>query len=307
MLTVTSISHSYRRGKTERILALDDVSFTARTGGITALVGPNGSGKSTLFRAATGVLRPDAGSVLYNGRPLELSDLGVVFQSPSLDGMLSVYENLYHHAMLFGRRIGKADLPAAIIDGLGIASMLDTRVEQLSGGFQRRVELAKALLPQPRVIILDEPFTGLDVHAREQFFGLLHGLTVSGDLTVLLITHELDLATHCEQVVVLRDGRVFADSTPEALLAEFGSTVVEIRTTDPAKLTRRLRAAGIVDMLQLREDSLLLPRISLREVLDMIGDEVVDEIVEARRPTLDDWFIARTGEHILDKHEAIAA
>ncbi len=306
MLTISSISHTYTRRKSEAVRALDDVSLSAAPGCITAVVGPNGSGKSTLFRVVTGAMKADEGSVQFDSRAVKKSELGVVFQSPSLDPMLTVFENLSHHSMLHGRRLRRTDLPGDVITVLGIGDELDARVEQLSGGFQRRVELAKALLSNPAILVMDEPFAGLDVRARGQFFALVRKLAAERGLTVLLITHELELATQCDRVVVLRTGKVFADSTPAELLEPFGDAVVEIQTVDSGMVEARLRTAGFT-VLRLHDDTLFLPRAELRSVVDALGEGARGASIESRRPTLDDWFIAQTGEHLVDHPEAMAA
>jgi ABC-2 type transport system ATP-binding protein len=306
MLVVDSISHSYTQKKGEAIRALEAVSFSAQPGSITAVVGPNGSGKSTLFRVITGLLRASAGSVLFNGQPLRKSELGVVFQSPALDGLLTVFENLSHHTMMHGKRLGRAALPRDVIDALDLDDVLDRRVDALSGGYQRRIELAKALLTAPRLLVLDEPFAGLDVRARMQFFTHLRDIAQLRALTVVLITHELDLAALCGRVVMLHGGALIADAPPSQLLTEFGDTVAEIRAPDSAAIERRLGTAGYT-VFCWGDDTLFLPHATLRGIVDALGDDAGDCTIEARKATLDDYFLTRTGAHLVERTEAIAA
>jgi ABC-2 type transport system ATP-binding protein len=306
MLTIGSISYSYAQRKGEAIHALKSVSFTAQTAGTTAVVGPNGSGKSTLFRVITGLLTASEGKVLFDGRPLQKADLGVVFQSPALDGLLTVFENLAHHAMLHDKTLVRAALDRVVMDTLELDAVLDRRVDSLSGGYQRRIELAKALLTSPRLLVLDEPFSGLDARARIQFFTHLRDIAVRRGLTVLLITHELELAALCERVVVLHEGSVIADAQPSRLLAEFGESVAEIRTSDSTAIEQRLSTAGYT-VFRWNDETLFLPHAGLRGIVDALGDGASACAIEARRPTLDDWFIARTGAHLVERTEAIAA
>lgn len=306
MLVVDSISHSYTQRKRGTLRALEAVRFSALPGEMTAVVGPNGSGKSTLFRAITGMLRVSAGSVLFNGQPLRKSELGVVFQSPALDGLLTVFENLSHHMMLHGKRLDRAALPRDVLDALDLDHVLDQRVDTLSGGFQRRVEVAKALLAAPRLLVLDEPFSGLDVRARTQFFTHLRDIAQLRSLTVVLITHELDLAALCAHVVMLHKGSVMADAAPAALLSEFGEIVAEIRTPASAQVERRLTTAGY-QVFRWSDDTLFVPRAGLRGIVDALGDDAESCAIESRRPTLDDYFLTRTGAHMLERTEAIAA
>ncbi len=296
MLTFTDISHSYRHRGTGTTQALCGVSFEATAGEVTTVIGPNGSGKSTLFRLVTGTLAAQQGSILLDGRHPARARLGVVFQSPALDRQLTVFENLYHHALLYGLRLERSALPERLFHALELHDRLDTKVDTLSGGYQRRVELAKALLTDPRVLVLDEPFTGLDVNAREAYFNILQALTAANALTTLLVTHELAVATRCDRVVILENGEVIAAARPSELLADFGRTVVVIRGRDLDSIAQRVGAASDIDTLRIAEDVLLLKDTSLQDVL-MIVDERDARIedIEARRPSLEDYFISRTG------------
>lgn len=296
MLRLNDISHTYRTRKGGETHALRGVSFDARPGEITAVIGPNGSGKSTIFGLVTGGLALQHGRITLGEEPVRGARSGVVFQSPALDRHLTVFENLAHHAMLFGLRIRRGELPSALIGGLDLDGRLDMRVDELSGGFQRRVELAKALLTDPDFLVLDEPFTGLDPAVRDGFFAMLEQATTSRGLVTLLITHDLGVATRCARVVLLDNGRVAADARPDELLAAFGPTVVVIRGRELHAIETQLRVAGGPRTLRIADDALLLCDTSLREVLDVLDerDPRIDDI-EARRPSLDDYFISVSG------------
>lgn len=296
MLQLRDISHTYHTRKGGSVPALRGVSFEAAAGEVTAVIGPNGSGKSTLFRLVTGVLAMKQGSITLDGESMRSAHCGVVFQAPALDRQLTVFENLYHHVLLYGRRIEKETLPASLIDVLDLRDRLDEKVDQLSGGYQRRVELAKALLTEPLLLVLDEPFNGLDIKARDGFFAALQHVAATRQLTVLLITHDLAVATRCDRVVLLENGGVIADARPAELLADFGRTVVVIRGRGLDDIARRIEAASDLRTLRLGEDALLLRDASLQDVLMLIDerDARIDDI-EARRPSLEDYFIARTG------------
>ncbi|MFA6233113.1 MAG: ABC transporter ATP-binding protein [Bacteroidota bacterium] len=299
MLNLADISHTYHSRKGGSTLALRGVSLSAAAGEITAVIGPNGSGKSTLFRLVTGALTLQHGSILLDGHNIGSTRLGVVFQSPALDHQLTVFENLYHHALLYGRHLRRADLPAQLLDVLELRGRLDAKVDELSGGYQRRVELAKALLTEPELLVLDEPFTGLDLNARDAFYTVLQDVTAARGLTTLLITHELAVATRCDRVVLFESGEVIADARPVELLADYGRTVVVIHGTGLEDIARRISAASDIQPLLLTEDALLLKDTALQDVL-MIIDERDARIhdIEARRPSLEDYFIARTGHAI---------
>ncbi len=297
MLTMTDIAHTYTSRKAASVQALRGVTLTARAGAVTALVGPNGSGKSTLFRLVTGTLALQQGSVRMNDAPMQHARMGVVFQSPALDEQLTVFENMRYHAMLYGMRLSRATVPGELLDVLELSDKLDQRISALSGGYRRRVELAKALLPDPGLLVLDEPFTGLDVGVRDAFFSVLQEITMQRGLTTFLITHELGIASQCDHVILLEEGTVIADDTPGQLLREFGSTVVEITTSDVPAMEHTLAAAANPPaVMRLRENVLLVKDCTLHEVLRSIDERdprILD--MQVRRPSLEDYFIARTG------------
>lgn len=303
MLTLTDIAHTYTARRTDTVQALRGVSLTAPSGAVTALVGPNGSGKSTLFRLVTGTLSLQQGSVTMNDTAVRAARLGVVFQSPALDEQLTVFENLRTHAMLYGRKLRRETLPNDLIAVLGLTEMLDRRVAALSGGFRRRVELAKALLPDPELLVLDEPFTGLDVSVRDAFFAVLRDVTAARGLTTLLITHELAVAGLCDRVVLLEEGAVIADDAPSLLLGDFGPSVVEITASDIAALEDTLTAAGR-ETLRLHARAILLKNTTLKDVLTVLDErDPRIEDMQMRRPTLEDYFIARTGHALRTQDE----
>jgi len=230
---ITELHHRFG----ERI-ALAGVSFDVRRGELLALHGPNGSGKTTLFRILSTALVPAGGSVRVLGADaireahLARRAIGVVFQAPSLDRKLTVSENLALQGALY-RRSGPA-LRARIGDLLRTFHLEDRAsdlVETLSGGLARRVEIAKALLHGPSVLLLDEPSTGLDPGARRDLVTLLVDLARSG-AAVLLTTHLFDEADAAHRIGILDRGRVVALGTPSALKAEVGGDVVTVETRE---------------------------------------------------------------------------
>lgn len=226
--------------------ALDGVGFAVPPGSIFGFLGPNGSGKTTLFRLLATLLPMGGGRLVVAGRdvgsePRRVREvLGVAFQSPSLDLRLTVEENLRHHGHLYGlsgrglaRRIGDQ------VERFGVADRRRDRTETLSGGLRRRVELAKALLHEPPVLLLDEPSTGLDPRARRELWGVLEGLAGDG-VTVLLTTHFIEEAEGCHHLVLLDQGRVVAAGTPRELTAGVGGEVVTLATAEPGGLAADL-------------------------------------------------------------------
>lgn len=283
--------------------ALGGITFTVSQGEIFGLLGPNGGGKTTLFKILSTLMRPTTGKVHVLGHDL-IHDphkvrrrLGVVFQYPSLDPKLTVMENLQHHGHLYGLW-GKAlrSQAWAILDRLGLGDRASESVETLSGGLQRRTELAKALLHRPDLLLLDEPSTGLDPGARRDFDDYLHHLREYEGITVLLTTHILEEAERCNRVGILHRGKLVAIGTPQELKEKIGGDVVVIHTQNPEVLQAKIRErfgceATLVDG-TLRVER---PRGHefVREVVDAFPGEV--RSVTFGKPTLEDVFIHLTG------------
>lgn len=235
---------AFRYGKAT---ALAGVSFAVPQGAIFGLLGPNGSGKTTLFRILATLLAPDSGHARVFGadvaeEPLEVRRrMGVVFQSQSLDRRLSVAENLAHQGHLYGLR--GALLAERIGEALGKVGLGDRggdRVETLSGGLRRRADLAKCLLHRPRLLLLDEPSTGVDPGVRLAFWRCLEELRRSEGVTVLLTTHLLEEADRCDRLAILDRGRLVREGAPAELKAEIGGTVVRVSAADPAEVAAAL-------------------------------------------------------------------
>ena len=208
-LEAEGLSFSYGERK-----ALSDVSFAIARGEVFGFLGPNGGGKTTLFRLLSTLIPIQSGRARVLGRDLAgdtieiRRKMGVVFQHPSVDGKLTVLENLQHHGRLYGisgRRL--KDRAAAMLDSLGLTSRSGDLVETLSGGMRRRVELAKAMLHQPELLLLDEPSTGLDPMARREFFGHLEQLSRRDNVTIVLTTHHMEEAERCDRIAMLHQGR----------------------------------------------------------------------------------------------------
>jgi ABC-2 type transport system ATP-binding protein len=216
------------------IRAVNGVSFVARPGEFIALLGPNGAGKSTLFQLLSGLFVPDSGRIEVMGHDMSrnavpaLARLGIVFQQPTLDLELTVTANLLFHAGLHGipRSVAKPRIDAELAR-MGLADRADDKAAKLSGGNRRRVELARALLHQPRVLLMDEATVGLDPGSRNDLLKLLHAMRTEREVAVLLATHLVDEVEGADRVIVMHKGKVLADSTPSKLVAAAGVATVE--------------------------------------------------------------------------------
>ncbi len=226
-LAVEGVSHSYGPRK-----ALQDVSLTVPQARFTALLGLNGAGKTTLFSLITRLFHTRHGSIRVLGHPVDrepgeaLRRLGVVFQARTLDLDLSVRENLLYHAALhgIGGRAARQQAEAALQE-VGLAERARDPARRLSGGQMRRVEIARALLHRPRLLVLDEPTVGLDVASRTAIRRHVRGLVRDRGVAVLWATHLLDEVEATDSIVVLHQGRVLA-------AGEAGCVVAESRAAD---------------------------------------------------------------------------
>lgn len=217
-----------RRGAGERV-AVDGVDLTIEKGEWVALLGPNGAGKSTLLRIISTADRADVGSVEVCGESGARGirgKIGVVFQSASVDRLLTVRENLLLQCALVGlKRKDAAERVGRMAERFGFADRMGDRVGVLSGGLVRRVDLARALLGEPEVLLLDEATAGLDPAARERFFEQLEREREERGgrgVTVLMSTHHVDEAERCGRVVMMHAGRVVLDATMDELHARYG-------------------------------------------------------------------------------------
>ena len=231
----------------EHVLALKGLDLAIEPGCFFGLLGPNGAGKTTAVSVLCTLLRPTSGEASVFGndvvkarrdvRPL----LGIVFQDPSLDTVLTGRENLEIHARLY-HLTERSERIAQVLEQMELGRDADRRVATLSGGIRRRLEIARALLHEPRVLFLDEPTVGLDVHARRSLWEHLEQLR-SGGLTLFLTTHAMDEAARlCDRVAILNEGRVVATGTPRALCEQVGGDHIELELERPEDALPLLRA-----------------------------------------------------------------
>ncbi len=295
------VSHLGHRYGDRRALA--DVSFSVDTGEIFGLLGPNGGGKTTMFRIVSTLMLPGEGTVrvfgsdVVTGAAAARRNMGVVFQAPALDTRLTVVENLRHQGHLYGLR--GHQLTSRIADALASVRLEDRGSEivaKLSGGLQRRAELAKALLHRPRLLVLDEPSTGLDPAARREVWQHLEALRERDGTTILLTTHLMDEGASCDRVAILNEGRLVALGEPTALTREIGGDVILVTARDPGSLAERIaRRFGV--KVEIVDDRLRLERERAHEFITDLVETFPGEIdaITFGKPTLEDVFVHHTG------------
>ena len=299
IVRVAGLRHAYG----DRV-ALDGVSLSVEPGEIFALLGPNGSGKTTLFRILSTLVPAPPGKVSVAGhdpateRDAVRRNIGVVFQSPGLDKQLTAAENLTHQGHLYG--LTGADLRRRVDEALAAVGMSDRageRADRMSGGMRRRVEIAKGLLHRPRVLLMDEPTTGLDPTARLELWDHLRRVSREGGVTVMLTTHILEEAEDASHVAILERGKLLACDTPAALKERISGDVVTVVSNKPDAVQSVLRERLGVEA-DLVDGVVRLER--------QRGHEFVPQLIEAApglvesisvgKPTLQDVFIRLTGQ-----------
>ncbi|HJU11694.1 MAG TPA: ABC transporter ATP-binding protein, partial [Candidatus Binataceae bacterium] len=264
--------------------ALDNLSFAIERGEVFGLLGPNGSGKTTLFKLLSTLVPLQSGEARILGYDLRADTsalrrrIGVVFQHPGIDLKLTVGENLMHHGHLFGlsgqylqNRI------ATMLGWLGLSERVNDLAETLSGGLQRRVELAQAFLHRPELLILDEPSTGLDPVARREFLSYVARLRDEQGVTIVLTTHHMEEAERCDRLGILHEGKLVGMAPPSELKSEVGGDVVVITAKNTEMLKQqiqsRMRIAAVSVSGTLRIER---PRGHefVRDVVEAFGDQI---------------------------------
>lgn len=217
------------------VKAVDDLSFTVREGELFAFLGVNGAGKSTTISIICGQLRKDSGKVIVDGCDIDKDidapkkGLGVVFQTSGIDKQLSVYENLRSRAALYGI-FGKnfEEKLKVLCELLDLEEILKRPVGKLSGGQSRRVDIARAIIHDPKILILDEPTTGLDPQTRKNIWNVIEKLRRERGVTVLLTTHYMEEAADADYVVIIDSGKISAKGTPLELKNSYTGDFITI-------------------------------------------------------------------------------
>jgi len=284
--------------------ALDDVSFTVAPGEIFGLLGPNGAGKTTAFRLLSGLLPPDRGTFTLDGEPSTAAStayrvrLGVVFQEASLDLKLSGRENLALGAALYGvpRALARQKIDE-VLALMQLGPRADEPAARYSGGMRRRIEIARVLLHEPRLLLMDEPGRGVDPEALRRIWDQIEALCARRALSVILTTHQPEEAERCQRIAILDQGRVVASGTPDELRARVAGDVVRVEAERPEEIAAQIAAQlGAVPRVIGNQIHLEAAR----------GHELVPRVVElfpagrlrsvaTSRPTLADVFAKLTG------------
>lgn len=298
---IRNVSFSYGDRK-----ALTSVSFDVETGKTFCLLGPNGGGKSTLLSILSTFQKPQQGSVIYFENPSGTdprtirASLGVVFQNPALDGKLSVRENLLHHGHLY--QVARNTLVKRcdnLLNFLGLADRGEEKVATLSGGLKRRVEIAKSLIHRPKLLILDEPTTGLDPIVRKDLWRDLKRQQETEKTTILFTTHLLEEADAADRVALLDQGNLVAEGTPADLKASVGSETVSLKCKNVVATSNLIEKELGVKPIRLENEVRLQCKdsASLIEKLIRTYRNEFDSLTLGTA-TLEDLFVLKTGRRL---------
>jgi ABC-2 type transport system ATP-binding protein len=305
MIPAILVDHVVKRyGRT---VALTDVSFDVQRQELFALLGPNGAGKTTLLHILCTILQPDSGTVRIGDIDVTMHptrarrDVGVVFQEPSLDDRLTVYENLNFHGLVYGvpAKLRRQRIET-LLDLVELTEWREKLVRTLSAGLKRRVEIARALIHDSRILFLDEPTVGLDAQSRERIWQYLDRLRNQRDLTVIVTTHYIEEVEGCDRVCIIDRGQILAIDAPAALKAAHGQQLLRVVPREDTTAT---------------EIMLAYPDTAVRHNAEIIVKSHGDEFAEAflsqygsrirrlsvEEPSLQSVFLSLTGREIRDQ------
>ncbi len=300
-IEIKGLSKSFKNLK-----AVDDLSFSVKAGELFAFLGVNGAGKSTTINVICGILERDAGEVTILGVPLDESDnairkaLGIVYQGTSLDQALSVRDNLIGRGALYG--MSKQSLSARIEElsrVLDMGEILDRPFGKLSGGQKRKADLARAILHKPKILILDEPTTGLDPMTRRTVWQVIDDLRKEEGMTVFLTTHDMEEAAEADTVVIIDGGKIVAQGSPYELKTKYTGDFISLYgvTAEQAEALG-LSAEPIADGVRVKVPSTKHAAALIARHPELFGDF---EIVKGK---MDDVFLTVTGKTLMEEtHE----
>lgn len=286
------------------VQAVKDISFYVNEGALFSFLGPNGAGKSTTIDILCTLLAPDAGQVRVAGHTLGKDDtqiraaLGVVFQDNMLDGRLTVKENLFARGKLYGLSRSQIEQNAEVaIAATGSEYFANRQYGKLSGGQRRRADIARALIHTPKVLVLDEPTTGLDPQTRKSVWEAVRALQQKSGMTVFLTTHYMEEAASSDYIIVIDDGHIAARGTPDQLKAQYAADRLRMMAKNAAALEAFLKSRELV--FQLKNGVFEVPLARTTDAIAILGaaQELIERF-EVLGGTMDDAFIGITGKEI---------
>jgi ABC-2 type transport system ATP-binding protein len=291
------------------LTAVDTISFQVEEGTIFGFLGPNGAGKTTTINILCTLLSPTSGKAFIAGhdclnQPSEVRKaIGIVFQDTTLDKDLTAYENLIFHAYLYN--VPKNTMKERVDEVLRFIDLYDRKgdlVKNFSGGMKRRLEVARGLIHQPRVLFLDEPTLGLDPQSRTNLWEFIAELPKMHNVTIFMTTHYMEEAEVCDRIAIIDKGKIIAIDTPDELKKTVGGDVVSIMTTDNLYARHEIQKTFNLQVSE-KENQLYMTcsrgDTCIPEIIRSLGDKVLS--VRIQSPTLNDVFLNLTGKTIREE------
>jgi len=318
--------------KYKNIIAVDNTNLKINDNEIFGLLGPNGAGKTTLIHILATLIKPSSGTAIINGydiinEPSKVrSSIGIVFQAPSSDDILTGYENLKIHSLLYNvdshireKRISD------VLELVGLTNRKNDQVKKYSGGMRRRLEIARGLLHKPKVIFLDEPTLGLDPNSRESMWKYIKRLVDEEKITIILTTHYMEEADLlCNRIGFIDKGKIIALNSPSKLKANIGGEIINLKIENKEmdnieKIMDLIKKFDFVHRVENFETKGEKGKIAvyvdnasnnlpiIMKVINKMLNEIDISSVDYRRPTLNDVFLKFTGRHIEDQYDKDSA
>ena len=300
--------------KFKDLVAVDNLSFSIKSGEIFGLLGPNGAGKTTTISMLSTILEPSSGSatvndfdIIHNQDDVRKS-IGIVFQDPSLDEELTAYENMDFHGRLY--RVPKEARQQKITELLKLVELeerKDALVKTFSGGMKRRLEIARGLLHEPKILFLDEPTLGLDPQTRNHLWEYISRLNKEKGITIILTTHYMDEADRlCDTVAIIDRGKIIAMDTPKNLEDAIGGDIVTIESSDTDLLKSKVTSLQWVNNVQSHDGSITInlhnAEKHIVEIVNIANENNIPiDSISIHKPTLEDVFLHFTGRTIREE------
>jgi len=299
------------RKKYDAIKAVNGISFSVKRGEIFGFLGPNGAGKTTTINILCTLIRPTAGVAYINGYNVSSNpdqvrnSIGLVFQETTLDNHLTAEENLFLHAMLYG--VSRKEFIQRKIEVLKLCELWErrkVRIENFSSGMKRRLEIARALINQPKILFLDEPTIGLDPQTRKKVWDYIFTVRKKKDITIFLTTQYLNEAENCDRVAIIDHGKIIALDTPGNLKKMIGGDIITIKTEDNEKAETEFKQRFPEYSIKRLGKEIKIEVDQGDEFLPILVKSLPSKIIsmELRRPTLEDVFLELTGRQIRENN-----
>ena len=300
----------------QNIIAVNDLSLDIHENEVFGLLGPNGAGKTTTIHMLATLLKPTSGTATINGydivnEPAKVrSNIGIVFQAPSSDDMLTGYENLKLHSLLYSvpRDIREKRI-CEVLELVGLTERKNDKVKQYSGGMRRRLEIARGLIHRPKVIFLDEPTLGLDPTSRESMWKYIKQLVREEKITIILTTHYMEEADIlCDRIGIMDKGKIIALDTPSKLKEMIASDIIKLKlkkkNSQDIETLKSFTFIHKIESININEDQILILSVdNASHNLPIILKYIDVESVEFTSTTLNDVFLGFTGRDLKEQPE----